>query len=229
MFGQSFLVLPALDATLSGQWTQFWGNSLGLQGNNALAATTWLQRMARIRPGVSRLHQAILYGESLAGATLPALSVAQLPQTSGDRWVVLPKANISSSRVSLVAFAPHAPVSGAAIAGLTVDEWVEVLPSPQQITGLSFHQDDPTARAPQSLLLAVRPDDFPEWTIESLEGTVLEALDLAKLRAVDLDALSSLGHYLPALYFAYNAGGPQVDAISTDFNLASATTAIKAQ
>jgi hypothetical protein len=229
IFGQSFLVLPALDVTLSGQWTQFWGNSLGLQGNDALAATTWLQRMARIRPGVSRLHQTILYGESLTGAPLPALSVAQLPQTSGDRWVALPNANISSNRVSLVAFAPQAPAFGAAIAGLTVDEWIEVLPSPQQITGLSFHQDDPTARAPQSLLVAVRPDDFPEWTLESLGGTVLEALDLAKLRAIDIDALSGLGHYLPVLYFAYNAGGPQVDAISTDFNLARATSVSKAQ
>ena len=229
IFGQSFLVLPTLDATLSTQWTQFWSNSLGLQGNDALAATTWLQRMARIRPGVSRLHQAILYGESVIGAMLPALNVAQLPQTSGEPWVALPNANISSSRVSLVAFTPQAPAPGAAIAGLIVDEWVEVLPSPQQITGLSFHQDDPTARAPQSLLLAVRPDDFPEWTLESLEGTVLEALDLAKLRTVDIDALSSLGHYLPALYFAYNAGGPQVDAISTDFNLSRATSVIKAK
>jgi hypothetical protein len=110
-----------------------------------------------------------------------------------------------------------------------VDEWIEVMPSPQQITGISFHQDDPTARAPQTLLLAVRPDSFPEWTLESLEGTVLEALGLAKIRAVDIDALSSLGHYLPALYFAHNAGGPQVEAISTDFNLARAASVIKAQ
>jgi hypothetical protein len=229
IFGQSFLVLPTLDATLSGQWTQFWSNSVGLQGNDPHAATTWLQRMARIRPGVSRLNQAILYGESLISATLPALSVAQLPQISGERWVALPKTNISSSRVSLIAFTPQAPASGAAIAGLIVDEWIEVIPTPQQITGLAFHQDDPTARAPQSLLLAVRPDDFPEWTVQSLEGTVLEALDLAKLRAVDIDALGSLGHYLPALYFAYNAGGPQVDAISTDFNLARARNVIKTQ
>jgi hypothetical protein len=78
-------------------------------------------------------------------------------------------------------------------------------------------------------LLAVRPDDFPEWTLESLEGTVLEALDLAKIRAVDSDALNNLGHYLPALYFAYNAGGPQIDTISTDFNLARATSMLKAQ
>jgi len=48
---------------------------------------------------------------------------------------------------------------------------------------------------------------------------VLEALDLAKIRAVDPDTLSALGHYLPALYFAYNAGGGKVETVSTDFNV----------
>lgn len=230
IFGKSFTVLPALDSTLSGQWTQFWSNSLTLQAGDPLAATTWMQRIARVRPGVSRLHQAILYAESLANKTLAPLSVAQLPVVAGDHWVALPgNAATSSSRLSLAAFAPQTPAAAAPIAGLIVDEWIEVLPSPQQITGISFHQDDPTARAPQSLLLAVRPDSFPEWTLESLEGTVLEALDLAKLRAVDMDALGSLGHYLPALYFAYNAGGPQVDTISTDFNLARAFSVLKPQ
>ena len=228
-FGQSFLVLPALDTILSGQWPEFWNNSLNLQRNDALAATTWMQRMARIRPGVSRLCRAILYSESLAGRTLPPLNVAQLPQDSADHWVALPNPNISSSRLSLVAFAPQTSAPGDAIAGLTVDEWVEVIPSSQQITGISFHHDDPTARAPQTLLLAVRPDDFPEWTLESVEGTVLEALALAKLRAVDTDALTNLGHFLPALYFAYNAGGPKIDTISTDFNVARATSMHKAE
>lgn len=230
IFGQSFVVLPALDATLSGQWPQLWSNSVSLQGGDALAATSWMQRMARIRPGVSRLHQAILYSESLTSSTLPALNVAQLPAVSGDRWVAINQnASTATSPLSLVAFAPQAtPASGAEIAGMALDEWVEVLPSQQQITGISFHQDDPTARAPQTLLVAVRPDNFPEWTLESLEGTVLEGLDLAKIRAVDMDALTDLGHYLPALYFAYNAGGPQVEAISTDFNLARAAIAPKA-
>ena len=122
--------------------------------------------------------------------------------------------------MSLVAFSPIPFAPGTAIAGLIVDEWVEVLPSPQQITGVAFHHDDPTARAPQTILLGVRPDGFPEWTLEAVEGTVLEALDLAKLRAVDPDALGGLGHYLPATYFAFNAGGPQVDTVSTDFNIA---------
>jgi hypothetical protein len=228
IFGATFTVLPTLDAALTGSWPQLWSNSAALQAGDALASTTWFQRMARIRPGVSRLDTALLYAESLAGKTLTHFDVSQLPAVAGDRWVALPQSAAGSSGgLSLVAFTPVPVASGAPIAGLIIDEWVEVLPSAQQITGVAFHQDDPTARAPQTLLLAVRPDDFPEWTLESLEGTVLEALDLAKLRAVDPDALDALGHYLPALYFAYNAGGPQVDAVSTDFNVVRATTVLR--
>jgi hypothetical protein len=228
IFGSSFLVLPALDAAISAQWPQLWAESTALQGGDPLASITWLQRMARLRPAVSRLDSALFFAEALAEKSLINLQVAQLPVVPGDLWVALPQpAAISTSRLSLVALSPAPLPTGAPIAGLIIDEWIEVLPSAQQITGVAFHQDDPTARAPQTLLLGVRPNDFPEWTIESLEGTVLEALDLAKLRAVDPDALNALGHYLPALYFAYNAGGPTVETIATDFNLVQASTALR--
>jgi hypothetical protein len=176
-----------------------------------------------VRAGAARLSTALLYAEALAGRALASFDVAQLPFAAGDRWLALDLAGAApASRLSLVAFSPR-PASagvgaGAGVAGLLVDDWVEVLPAAQQITGLSFHYDDPIARAPQAILLAVRPDDFPEWTFEAVEGSVLEALDLAKLRAVDPDALGALGHYLPALYFAYNTGGPQTEAVSLDFN-----------
>jgi hypothetical protein len=41
---------------------------------------------------------------------------------------------------------------------------------------------------------------------------LLETLDLARLRAVDPDALDEIGHYLPALYFACNTEGHTVSA-----------------
>ena len=183
-----------------------------------MAVTRWLQRASRgaRRRGAS-VHAAVR--EALAGRSIASFDVAQLPYTMGDRWLALDLAGTTAtSRLSLVAFSPRHAVAGAGVAGLMVDDWVEVLPAAQQITGLSLHYDDPTARAPQAILLAVRPDDFPEWTFEAVEGSVLEALDLAKLRAVDPDALGALGHYLPALYFAYNAGGPQTDAVSVNFS-----------
>ncbi|WP_158931675.1 hypothetical protein [Acidisphaera sp. S103] len=231
VFGQSFLVLPTLDATLAAQWPQLWSNSLALQSGDALASLTWLQRLARIRPSVARFYRSMLSAEALAGSSLPPPEVAQLPFASGDLWAALPQSApaAASSKLSLVAFATQAYAAGSPITGLAIDEWVDVLPTPQQITGISFHQDDPTARAPQSILLAVPPDSFPEWTLESLEGTILEALDLAKIRAVDPDALTNLGHCLPALYFAYNAGAAAPEAVSTDFNLARFTGVSKAR
>jgi hypothetical protein len=219
IFGASFLVLPALSSELTATWSQLWANSAALQAGDALAAVRWLQRASRVHPGAARLWTALLSAEALAGRSLGHFDVTQLPFTTGDRWLGLDLAGMASvSRLSLVAFSPRPATADAGVAGLMVDDWVEVLPAAQQITGLSFHYDDPIARAPQAILLAVRPDDFPEWTLEAVEGSVLEALDLAKLRAVDTDALGALGHYLPALYFAYNAGGPQTDAVSINFN-----------
>ena len=100
-----------------------------------------------------------------------------------------------------------------------VDDWVEVLPSAQQITGCELFTS--TIRLRERRRRSCWPCGrmiLSEWTFEAVEGSVLEALDLAKLRAVDPDALGALGHYLPALYFAYNTGGPHDDAISIDFN-----------
>ena len=68
--------------------------------------------------------------------------------------------------------------------------------------------------APQSILLAVPFELESPWTIWSLQQVLLETLDLARIRAVDLSTLNEVGHYLPALYFAYNLLG---DAVSTDF------------
>jgi len=49
-----------------------------------------------------------------------------------------------------------------------------------------------------------------------LQQVLLETLDLARIRAVDLEALGEVGHYLPAAYFAYNTTGATV---STDFTV----------
>jgi hypothetical protein len=47
-----------------------------------------------------------------------------------------------------------------------------------------------------------------------LQRVLLETFDLTRLRAVDAEALNEAGHYLPALYLAFNANN---DTVSTDF------------
>ena len=88
------------------------------------------------------------------------------------------------------------------------------MPSATETTGISFQYDQPNAAPPQTILVAVPPEIDSPWTLWSLQQVLLETLDLARIRAVDPDALDEVGHYLPALYFACNPAG---DTVSTDF------------
>jgi hypothetical protein len=87
-------------------------------------------------------------------------------------------------------------------------------------TGVSFQYDAPGARPPQAVLLAVAPPDTVRWELESLEQTLLETLDLARLRALDPQALGEdilVQRALPALYVSVNLAG---ETLSTDFRRA---------
>ena len=184
-----------------------------LQGaaGHSLGATTWVERMSWVRDGALHLHAALTYGEALVGP-LPPYRVAQLPYAAGDRWGGV--APVPGGRVGLVAHVPAGVDLRGDLAGLFVDELVEVIPSAQQATALAFHHEAPVARAPQALLLAVPPTDQP-MTADLLEATLLDALDLVeRVRPVDPDVLHGTGQLLPALFFAVNPAG---DTVSTDF------------
>lgn len=122
--------------------------------------------------------------------------------------------NPPRARTGLVIHAPLGVSSGAAVAGLVVDQWTESVPDARVTTGLSFQYDQPGAQAPQTILLAVPPDDAPDWSETMIEEIVMETIGLVHARAVDIDAVRGAGHYLPALYFAINLAG---DTASTDF------------
>jgi hypothetical protein len=70
-------------------------------------------------------------------------------------------------------------------AGLVIDDWTETAPADQETTGVAFNFNRPNAVAPQALLVAVAPVLRGHWTWDDLVGSVHEALDLAKLRAVE--------------------------------------------
>jgi hypothetical protein len=84
-----------------------------------------------------------------------------------------------------------------------VDQWNEHLPHKVVDTAMSLQYDQPSAQAPQSLLLAV-PSQFSEtpsdWSANDLFSTVRDTLDLAKVRLVDLDAFEDVGAVFPALF-----------------------------
>ena len=103
------------------------------------------------------------------------------------------------------------------LAGLVIDDWVEVVPGAEVTTGVAFHCESPGARPPQAVLLAVPPPATAQWDVETVEATLLETLELARLRALDPLALGTdplLQRALPATYLSMNLAG---DTVSTDF------------
>ncbi len=98
------------------------------------------------------------------------------------------------------------------LVGVMFDEWTEMLPSAEETTALAFHFDRPNAPPPQAILIATPPHAATgrPWDLADLRAAVVEALDLAKLRMVDLDSLPQGGHFLPAIYLGHNARGATV-------------------
>ena len=57
--------------------------------------------------------------------------------------------------------------------------------------------------------MAVSPDPAAaHWDPATVEAILAETLQLAAVRAVDPDALTSTGQLLPAAYLAFNPGDP---------------------
>lgn len=220
VFGGEFRAVPRYAAPPQNNQAQIdisFKASATLQGGDRFAATQWFQRLARVRDGAQRLGDTLLYADALSSANTFHFQVAQLPAVANDRWIALPFANDTppTGRVSLVAHLPVGPLDPTRpLVGLLIEQFTEVLPAPAKTTGLAFHYDQPNAAPPQAIVLAVPPQVGQDWTLATLEATVHETLELAKLRMVDLDALQEAGHFVPATYLAFNAKGVTA---ATDF------------
>ncbi len=214
VFGPAFLVLPlirsadaeALQRTLADDHPQ---------EEDPFQAVKLFQQAARVRTHLQRLYDMFMRAEALNGQTYLELKIARLGLPhAADR----PDAN---GGISLVVHNADYVKGGTGaeevkerVAGLFIDEWVEVIPNLEETTAVAFHFDEPGSRPPQAVLLALPPAGQRAWSLEALERTVLDTLKLAKIRGVDTDSLGELGHFLPALYFAYNVAS---DTVSSDF------------
>ena len=217
VFGASFVALPQFACAHAPELAAALATSTSVQGGDPYAAHTWFARCARVRDAVARLGAPLQGAEVLATGERLDLRVAQLPFAATDRWVGLPPLpgrELPAGKLSLVVQTAADFDAAQSLTGLLVDEWVEVVPSRTETTAIAFQYNPPDACAPQSVLLAVPPVPDAPWTVAGLHRVLVETLDLAKLRAVDAEALGEIAQYLPATFFAFNA---QDDAVSTDF------------
>lgn len=219
VFGASFPLAPQFTLSEPEEIAASLADGRALTGGDRLAPANWLQRMALVRPGAQCLAGALRYAEMLGAPTdATDLAVAQLPHRPGDRWLATAEETAGSvpfGRISILALTDGRIDPTLPLAGMVVDEWGEMVPNRIETTGVAFHFDAPGARAPQAVLLAVPPDPEEEtWSFGALADTVIEALDLARMRAVDPQQLWMAGRFLPALYIAHNVAR---DTASIDF------------
>jgi hypothetical protein len=214
VLGQDFPVVPRirLPAKLAKALRASAADPAVLAGD-PLGPTEWVLRHSRVRPPVERLWS-VLTGAERRGAAAHGMQfvVAQLPHRPGEQWIGRPVASpgsVPTATVSLVlhraGVADDRPDFRPTVSALVIDQWHERIPHPVETTGITFNFDSPGARPPQSILLATPPDaDAARWSLDVLVDTVREALELTRIRTLDLDDLSGVGRFLPALYFAFN-------------------------
>lgn len=235
LFGETFRVLPQFapnDPALLARAVDATDTTAADGGDGPVA---WLGKVASVRAPVAALEAVCSCSEALDTGVPLTVQIGQLPlpDTGLQRWVGLPSAEggMPGARLSLVlAGSGSKPAStgdaATALAGLLVDEWVEVVPTTRETTGLTFAYDAPGSQAPQAVLVAVPPRaDAPTWDVTDLEAALLETADLVAARTVDLADLDRYGAvapagsadsarlavlraYLPAVSVPTEAGGP---------------------
>ncbi len=177
-------------------------------------AEEWMQNVAHVRPNIARLDTVLSLYEWSTGDRLSLLPI-QLPYRDNDSWLAVefPKVNplhpdqpfnIEHDTLSVTIHGDAAFNPASAQCGLLIDDWVEVIPTNNETTGIAFNYDQPNVVPPQALLLAVTPQEKGHWSWDEIVGILNDTLQRAKLRAVEpqlLDTLdkAEIGVLLPAI------------------------------
>lgn len=166
-------------------------------GPKQLGVDRYLEGLGRVRPAVGAYLEAVALA-TLLGAAPPPITHVRVPsarRAATDMPVVEP----GDDGVSLLLAIQSETALNAAV--LVIDEWTDLLPSTEVTTGVAFHANRPDAQAPQAILVGVPRVATSHWTLDALRGLVMEAFDLAKLRAVSPYELAdtAYAHLLPAV------------------------------
>jgi hypothetical protein len=170
----------------------------------------WLHGIARVKEKLFHWENILFLSDALGSATRPTMSPLQLPFQPNDSWIALELPDDYKLEGEKLAYTVHlaTPFNAANLqAGLVVDEWTDLLPSKDEVTGLTFHYDQPNTEPPQVMLLMVPPtlgEREGRWKWDDVVDGVRETFDMARKRAVEpaqLDA-SPYAQLLPATLMA---------------------------
>ena len=174
------------------------------RNGGALAVEDWLQNVSKVRERVYDMSMVIQTAD-IYSLDVPTVEPVQLPYTTGDYWLGIEYPTSftpAGDTVSLVLVNPALLQTPGIQSGFVIDEWIEIIPSKEQTTGITFNYNNPNASPPQSILLAVTPEITNQWTWDDLVYTIVDTVELAKNRAVEPDHFDHtyLSQVLPGVF-----------------------------
>lgn len=166
----------------------------------------WLYGVARVRSKLAAWENFTVLSEAF-GVAAPALVPLQLPFTADDRWMGLEFDTVAAGQGDHLLYTAHfaKPFDpGADQCGLLIDEWPELVPATDVLSGLTFHFERPNSQPPQAALLALPSALRGHWQWDDLVGALNDTLDDAKARAVEPAQIDTTDYasFLPATLMA---------------------------
>jgi hypothetical protein len=218
VFAGTAVVFPLFSPPDIGNLRLAFAESSSFLGADGQAFDRWLQQLTHVREPAARLDMVISVAEIFHPSARPIFTIGQLPYRPNDRWLALEQTSeaCGRGRVALEAWITGDCQTSGKYAGLLVDEWVERIPRSNETAGLAFHFNEPKARAPRCILIAVCCDKRQYWDHEAIVETLVETMDLARVRTVDLYSVNDGCQILPALYFPFNAENATISADIAD-------------
>jgi len=126
-----------------------------------------------------------------------AANTAVSPAIIEDYWLGLPYPSDyepagDKTSIAIFNYSLLAATSYGYYAGLVIDEWTEMIPAKEIMSGIGFNYDQPNAKPPQTVLLAVSPKTSGTWTLEDMWYVLLDTMEMSKIRMVEPDHFRAL-------------------------------------
>lgn len=220
IFDSNFVVLPLFEvrqqeqAYLSGMLNR----SSTLKNDhlaNDLLTEQWVSSIARVKRNVEHCELVTILASTIHSKydSQREILPLQVPYASDgtERWLgasVQSEDSLKEGRIAIGASVPNGHQITGNQVGILVDEWIDVVPFKEQTTGISFHHNQPNAKAPQCLILGLTPQIRGNWRWDDLIEMLNETLDLAKKRGVDYEEISATAvGQLPGMIMPFTASG----------------------
>ena len=165
--------------------------------DNPLLTQEWMSSIAKVKrnAGHYELLSILTNAVDPSNSALRSIVPLQLPYEGDglERWLgasVSSQESLREGRIAIGASLPQQHSIEGYQAGIMVEEWMDVVPLKEQTTGISFHYDQPNAKAPQCLILGLTPQITGNWQWDDIVDMMVQTFDLAKKRGLGFEAVS---------------------------------------